>query len=581
MRIWLRTGVVGAGAIALLFAILSPAPASGQVSERLKVMVTDLVPLNGADDDFGKDLAKTLRELISDLTTHRALERKELRDTLKRRDLKMEDLDCALSLQLATLGVARIVFCGSYTENRQERTFALSGVRFAAPGSSPLEIPDKTWHRDDVHLAAQEIAVPFEAYVTQLRYAQLCGDFYNTRDYKDAERTCRMALEVAPDDSQVRLVLAQVLRQVDRLDEAYAEVLEVLEVTPVNETALQLAGYLATSLGRPEEEARAYYHTFLQSNPGNVPVRLKIAYELAQAGDPEGAMLFVEEGLAIEPDNTGMLEQHASFAIEAGRRLQVEDEPISPEVAELYRKGSESYGRAYDKSGSEMDVSHIYQMIAALVQLDRLDRALAVVEQVLETHDEEARMWVTKGDILKKLDRLEDALLALDEAEALDPAYPNMKAKRGQWFLEASREEEALPLLKEAVENGEQSADVIAGLFFGAAVRKGTEVEDWGYALKMIGMAKTFEAELSESVLGRLDFYNAYALYSQAVDRQEPQNLQSAQLTLPKFHEVTRLLGLSHVITYARENQSGLFQQLSDNTQEYIKIQETVIQIGN
>lgn len=580
MRSWLPSGMAGAGVLALLLAISSPARVHGQVTERHDVIVTNLIPLNGADDDFGKDLAKALRERINDLLTHRAVEESIVRNALKPHDLRLEDLDCRLSLQLAAQGIARIVFCGSYTENRRERTYTLSGVQFAAPGSSPLEIPDKTWHRDDIDGAVQEIAVAFEDYVNQIRNAQFCGDFYRAGDYASAERTCRSALEISPDDPQVRLALAQVMRQTDRLDEAYEEILTVLELDPLDGTALQLAGFLATTLGRSEEEARGYYDTFLKLNPGDALVRMKIAYDLAQAGDPEGAMLFVEEGLAIEPGNTDLLEQHASFAIEAGRRMQEEGRPLSPEAAELFRKGSESYGRAYEESGPEMDVNHLYQMIAALVRLERLDRALEVVEQALDSHGGEARMWVTKGDILKKLGRLEEALLALDQVETLDSSYPNIKAKRGQWFLEAGREEQALALFKEAVDRGEQPADVIAALFFGTAVRDGIEVDEWGHALRMIGMAMTFEPELSENRRGQLGFYNAYALYRQAVVEEAPQNVESANLTLPKFLEVKRLIALSHVAAYASVKHAALFGQLGDGAQRYIDIQEAVIRRG-
>ena len=580
MRSWLPSGMAGAGVLALLLAISSPARVHGQVTERHDVMVTNLIPLNGADDDFGKDLAKALRERINDLHTHRAVEESIVRNALKPHDLRLEDLDCRLSLQLAAQGIARIVFCGSYTENRRERTYTLSGVQFAAPGSSPLEIPDKTWHRDEIDGAVQEIAVAFEDYVNQIRNAQFCGDFYRAGDYASAERTCRSALQISPDDPQVRLALAQVMRQTDRLDEAYEEILRVLELDPLDGTALQLAGFLATTLGRSEEEARGYYDTFLKLNPGDVRVRMKIAYDLAQAGDPEGAMLFVEEGLAIEPDNTDLLEQHASFAIEAGRRMQEEGRPLSPEAAELFRKGSESYGRAYEESGPEMDVNHLYQMIAALVRLERLDRALVVVEQALDSHGGEARMWVTKGDILKKLGRLEEALLVLDQVETLDSSYPNIKAKRGQWLLEAGREEQALASFKEAVDRGEQPADVIAALFFGTAVRDGIEVDEWGHALRMIGMAMTFDSELSESRRGQLGFYNAYALYRQAVVEEAPQNVESARLTLPKFLEVKRLIALSHVVAYASEKHAALFGQLGDGAQRYIDIQEAVIRRG-
>jgi len=581
MRSWLRKRIVWAGALAVLFGIPSPTPASGQVSERLKVIVLDPVPRDGAEDDFGKDLGKMLRELIDDFDTHRPLEEKELKETLKRYGRKLKDLNCVMSLQLARQGVARIVFCGSYTENRQERTFSMSDVRFAAPEGSSLEIPDKTWSEDDVPAAAREIAAAFKTYVEQLRHARYCGDFYTSGLYDDSERTCRKALEITPDDPQVRLVLAQVMRQTDRLDEAYAETVKVLELDPENGTALQLAGFLATSLGRPEDEARAYYATFLDLNPGNVPVRLKIAYELAQAGDPEGAMLFVEEGLAIEPANTELLLQHASFAIKAGLDRRVARLPLPAGAAEFIRKGLDSYQKAYETLGPEMNPDHLYRMIGALSELAMLDRALELTGQVLETHGEEARFWAARADVLNKLGRLGDALLALDTVEARDSSHPNLNAKRGQWLLEAEREEEALPLLREAVERGEQPADVVAAMLFGAAVRRGIDVDAWGYAVKVIEMAKTFDPGLSERMRGQLDFYHAYALYRQAVVQQEPQNSESARLTLPKFNEVARLLGLSHVITYAREKQSGLLQQLSGNNQEYIKIQEAVLRVGN
>ena len=551
-------------------------------------MVTNLVPLNGADDDFGKDLAKALRELIDDLATHRALEEKEIKNALKPYDLKIEDLDCGKSVQLAAQGVAGIVFCGSYTENRQERTYALSGVRFVAPGSSPVEVPDRTWSEDDVDTAAGEIATAFEAYVNRLRLASFCSEFYETGLYADAERTCGTALEIAPNDHQVRLVLAQVLRQTERLDEAYGEVRQVLELDPGNGTALQLAGFLATTVGRPEEEARAYYDTFIQGNPGNVPVRIKIAYELAQAGDPEGAMLFVEEGLAIEPGNIDLLEQHASFAIKAGLDLRADDQAMSAEAAGFIGRGLESYQKVYATQGAQMDLDHLNRMIAAFSELGRLEEALDLTGQVLETHGDEVRFWAVKGDVLKKLDRLDEALLALDEVEALDSAYPNLNAKRGQWLVDAGREEEALPLLKEAVEKGEQSADVIANLLFRAAVTKGIQPrdgpKDFDFALRMIDMAKAFEPGLSEMVLGRLDFYKAFCIYLAAEKQSAPENVESARLTLPRFQQVQELLALPHVAGWVGTSQAATrksFEDMRNGVVQFIEMQQAIIKRGN
>ena len=149
MKSWLRIGIVGAGALAVMLGPLMPSLASGQ-EQRRKVMVTNLVPRNGANDDFGKDLAKALRDLINDLNTHQAVEEKEVRNTAKKYDLDMDELDCIRSLQLSGQLGANIVFCGEYTEDKQARTFSLTGVQFANAGSNaPLEVPDKTWHKDD------------------------------------------------------------------------------------------------------------------------------------------------------------------------------------------------------------------------------------------------------------------------------------------------------------------------------------------------------------------------------------------------------------------------------------------------
>ena len=213
MRSWLRIGILGAGALAVMLGPLWTVPASGQVAERRKVMVTNLVPRNGANDDFGKDLAKELRDLINDLGTHQAVEEKEIRNAAKKYDLDMDELDCIRSLQLSGQLRANIVFCGEYTEDKRAKTFTLTGIQFAHSSSAPLEIPDKTWPKDQEKAAAQEIAQLFGQFIERLRDAVNCGDYYNTGEWESAERNCKDVLAQAPDDSQVRLILAPGLPQ--------------------------------------------------------------------------------------------------------------------------------------------------------------------------------------------------------------------------------------------------------------------------------------------------------------------------------------------------------------------------------
>ncbi len=578
---WVRFGIAAAGAFVLLAGSL-PTDAGAQATERFRVMVTNLMPAEGSDDDFGKDLAKELRKLINEYPTHQPVEEGEIKDKARDFDLDMDELDCIRSLQLATQMNVQVVFCGAYVENKDAKEFSLSGVKFAVPGATEFLIEDRTWGERDYEMAAAQISGAFEVYVTQIRHAQFCADYFNSKDWNGAETNCRQALDMNPSDAQSRLFYAHVQKELGRDQEAYDEAVKVIETDPLNENALELAGYQAAVLDRPVE-ARQHYERYLQLDPDNAPVRMRVAYDLATAGDSEGAMLLIEEGLQLDAENVDMLLQHASFATRAAQDLRTgvaADEPLSAEVAQLYQKALTSYEGAYAVQGEEMDGAHLRNMVAAYFQLEQLDEAIQMAERGLETHPEETQLWSLYADILKRSDRLDDAVAALGELASRDPAYPNVKARQGQWLLDAGREDDAFPYLQAAVEQGEQPADGIARILFAAGHRGGVAKNDWRYALRMIEMAKGFTG-VSEETAGMLDFWQAYSLYNQAKDQQEPQTLQTAQASLPKFQEAARLFALGRVAAYADTQPTIKLQVFRDATQQYIEIQLTVIQRGD
>ena len=577
----LRFGSVGGGVAVALLGLLGAVPTAAQ--ERHSVMVTNLVPQGGAKDDFGKKLAGELRDHINGFVTHRAVEEKVIRDALRQYKLKVEDLDCITSLQLLVARVARSAFCGSYTEDREARTVSVQGAQFVAPGRAPVKIADRTWPRDAYRAAAQEIATFFEQFVIQLSNAQYCREYYESGDLEDAESRCVIALNLAPDDVPVRLTYAQVLRRTDRPGEAFEEIKRVLELSPIDETALELAGYLAAKLDMPDESAD-YFRQLLQLDPDNVPVRVNIAYDLAQDGEPELAMTVVQEGLDRTPDDIQLLLHHASFAIRAGQDRQVEGQPLTPEAAGYYQEGLDSYRRAYEQLGAEMNGDHLILMIAGLNEVGQPEEALAVAEEALETHGEEPRFWSMKGDVLRRLGRTEEALTALDEVVARDPEYPNVRVRQGKWLLEAGRLEEALATLREAVGRGEQPARTIASMFFGEAIRSGinSTPKRPAFAIRLIGMAKQFADQITDSgFLGQMDYFLAYSMYVEAEAAQKPETVGSARQTLPRFREVKRILELSHVAEYGRGNRATHYQQLKSGTDTFIEIQEAVIRRGS
>ncbi len=595
MRMFGRYGVLGAAVVALAGWAAAPS-ASAQMQERHRVLVVALKPLQGADDDFGKDFAKNLRELINDSNTHQPIEEKELKDAAKQFKIDMEDIDCILGVQLGSQIDANLVFCGSYTEDDQAKTVSATDMKFQAPGGNSFGISDAVWGEKDDEQAAQDVYDQFGSYIDQIRRAIFCVEYYESKDWVSAEENCSLALEMKKDDAGTRFIYAMMHMQQGRAAEdagddagareffgtSYDEVQTLIEQDPLHEDGLELAGFLAAKLDRPDE-ARGYYAEFLKLDPNNAAVRMRVAYDLALAGDAEGAMLLIEEGLALDGENVDLLLQHAAFAarVAQGHREGVpEDEPLPPDAAVLYEKVLSSYDQAYGVQGEDMDVAHLKNMIAAYSELDRTDEAVEMAERVLRTHGAEADLWFQYANVLKKADRLDDAVAALDSVDRRDAAFPNTNVTQGRWMLENDRPQDALGYLHAAVEKGEQPADLVARLLLVDGHAKGIGKGNHRYAIRMIEMAKTFEGEVSESVAGELDFWHGYALYERAKGVQAPETLQSAQQALPLFQSAARLLGLARVTTYAETQPSVKLQQLRDAIQQYIEIQQALIQRG-
>jgi len=75
----IKTLVLGTLALALVPASAAHAQDGG----RFRVLVPYFEPLEGADDDFGKDASKELRSLMDGLATHRAISEGDIKDEVK------------------------------------------------------------------------------------------------------------------------------------------------------------------------------------------------------------------------------------------------------------------------------------------------------------------------------------------------------------------------------------------------------------------------------------------------------------------------------------------------------------------
>ena len=113
----LRLGLLAVITVALAATAFQPrALVAQEASARFRVLVPDVPPAGTESRKFGERFAKQLREMINDMATHQPVEEKELKDALKRFDMKMEDLTCVKTRQLGQQIQAEVVFCGSYAK---------------------------------------------------------------------------------------------------------------------------------------------------------------------------------------------------------------------------------------------------------------------------------------------------------------------------------------------------------------------------------------------------------------------------------------------------------------------------------
>jgi len=573
--------LVTLAAVALLFA-----PASQVVAQdggRFRVLIPYFTPLGDSDDGFGKDGSEELRDLFENMATHVALDKNAIEDEADRFDLKMDELDCIRTRQLAAQVDVPVAICVTYTE-RPDKTVAVDAQVWDVKASESFEIePFEVPERDGDKAAAQQIYEQFERYSTTVRAAAICNDYFASQQWENALRNCNESLALNPNAIGTRYLKSRILYEMEDYDNALSELEAVIEANPFHEGALQLAGYVA-AVTEQDDKAREYYSRYLDINPGNAAIRMRIAYELAQAGDPVGAMEFIQVGLDVDPDNVALHEQYGGFAFSAALEIQEEASVgaensgggVAPEAVAYYREAISSYEKVFEAKGAETPVGHLANVISAYIQLEELEQAIAMSERVLETHGQEDRLWVLYADALQRSGQLDDAIAALDRVMEINPDHPSAALRQGNWLIQAGRLEDAVAVLSRAAQDDPQRAEQAARMIFAEAYQKGNQQNNYQYAAQGMSAAKELP-NLSEGMVNQLNFWHGYSIYQMAVAEQEPQTLQSAQSSLPKFNQAVGLL--QRAGDYPNTVNVNL-QQLLENAQTYIEIQEAIIKRG-
>ena len=572
--------------MAVVIAVLLTVPfvhqeVEAQPAGRMQVLVANLTPSGDADDDFGRDLADELRDRI-DIPTHVAMSDDDIDDAAREYDMRLRDLNCVLSQQLAAILEVPMVFCGDYEQSGD--MFEYSGQFITIPAGEEFAVESQTISEDDIDVGVNHIMEFFEATIEKVSQIAFCGMEFNSSNWDGALDYCSRAVELTPESDEARKALARTYLELEEYEESLSHFEVLLESDPFDINSLESAGYVASQVGNIEA-ARDYYARYLELNPDNVAIRMRVAYDLAQTGDEVGAMSLLEVGLEQDPENIDLHEQYGSMASRAALSLQSlspqpqggDPVPLSPEITDLFQKAVFSLTKVIDAQRSDAPPGYFGNVLGSHVALGEFDEALALGEQAIEYFPDDAQVRSQLANAYRQAGDVDQAITTLENALEIDSELANAYARIGQWLIEEDRIEEAAEAFHRAVDAGEQPADILANQIFGYGYNQKDQGEgDLGAAVEVYNIAREFD--ISPALLSQINFFHGYARYRQAEAVNQPNTVESAQASLPIFQEA--LAQFNGAGDYGRENAGANLSQFLEGTTTYIEIQEGIIARG-
>ncbi|HWV58642.1 MAG TPA: tetratricopeptide repeat protein [Longimicrobiales bacterium] len=573
-----RTSLAGA-LFLVMFAVLFAPPAHAQNDGRMRILVSNLE----GEGNNGERIANRVKEQIDKLSTHVSVQRDHYRDAIRAAGLQENQMDCIRNRQLAIRMGVPLVLCGTFQRLQGNNLEVSAEVIAAQTGETyrigPFQAPGN-------NEAGDQIVEQFAQYVEYLSSLNACNTYLESGAYDNALTNCNRALEINPGAESALMLRARVYYDMENFQQAFQEFRAVTEQNPVNQDALLFAGLAATNLGQADV-GMEYFRKYLELDPGNTAVRLAVAQDVNQAGNPAGAMEIAEAGITAdgEPDLT-LLEYTGHYALNAA--LQIQSTAVNGEAAAAtpyLEKALHYYGLVFDARGGEADPLMLRRMVQVLSMLERHDEAAELGGRAVAAVTDDAELWSVYADALQRGGRVEEALNALERVRELNPEAQRIAFRRANLLLQSDQLERAVPEFRTAIERGEVSADDVSNTIFAYGYQQKYSPYN-GQPAQQRESIPYFQAayDLAQSparrgapafFLGFMEYQRGNGIYDAGNN-----SLAAAQQSLPIFQNALRLLNESQAWVAEQPSMQGSLQQVVGAVNTLIEIQEAIIQRG-
>jgi tetratricopeptide (TPR) repeat protein len=559
-------------AVAATAGLAAASPAAAQ--ERHRVLVPNFEARAEVRGNFGRDIAQQVQRAIQGMARHQPVDNRHLRDQLRNFQIREQDLTCVTGIQLSVRTGYELVLCGEF-EPAPEGGMNVTARVVVPETQDAFEIPQ--FHAANPRDGAAHIVQAFERYTQMLTVAVICQEYLDSQQWEEALPQCDRALEISDRAQSPLYGRAYALMQLDRDEESLATFERLLDVAPGHMEATLSAGIVATRLGQSEKAMR-HFNTYLEMNPGDVNVRLTVANDVFQAGDPVAALAIVEEGMTGEnADNMDMIQYAGHLAVASAQQLSIgaaNNGPQDPETRALYEKAIGYFDRVYAAQGAETEVSTLQQMMAAYVALGQHERAVEFGARVTQSHADDAQLWFNYARALHAAGQVPQAVSALERVGQIDPELRGVSGMRASWMLAEGNIAGARTAFQQAVQRGEVESDAIARQIAGLGFNNHGRADRHAQAIEYYTVARDFAQGAQARAM--VNFFHGYALLKQAEVRSAPMTAAAAREALPMFQRALEMLqGAAEF-----RDQAATRTQLIEQTQQFIETMNALIRRG-